>query len=123
MLIANVSACTWVTSFMVMPFAVAIGIVLALTIDLYRAVCQPISYHKSRNSALQKWIVLACWMLGIVVGAPSIFGSNEKIKSCRLTDVLSFTSMLLLFLYILGAAVVIVILYGLIYRCATKQVS
>lgn len=119
----NPNVCNWVTPFMVMPFAVAIGLVLALTIDRYRTVCRPISYHNSRNSGLQKWIVLAFWMFGIVVGSSILGWPNENIASCRLTDVLGFTSMFLMFFCIFGAAVVIIILYGLIYRCATKQVS
>lgn len=108
-------------------FAITIGLVVAMAIDRYWAVCHPISYHNSCSFGFQKWAVFTCVLAGllpIIIGSiPQLSWKNENITSCRIVEILSYGLLTYVSCYIFGAAFIIIILYGCIYRSVSKNVS
>lgn len=116
--------CVWMMSLVIVMFGVTINLLVALSVDRYWAICHPMSYFVVKNAGFKKWIIVSCVALGVVLGSlPALGWSNSSIYSCYVVDVLSFGFMFLCCLWTLGSTLLIIILYGLIYKEISEHVS
>lgn len=108
--------CLIVTSFFLMLSTASILQLLFVSIDRYWTVCHPISYL-TRTSNFIKYAILACWIFSIIFGSTPVL-NNESTKTCSLPIV----HYLVLSFLCIDSAVIISVLYVLIYKTFIKLV-
>lgn len=117
--------CLLLNSFLLSVFAASLFSLVAVSIDRYWAVCDPVTYHV-RTTRLTKVIICFCWILGAVTGFLPYFGWNSGLSAerCDLRTIADFNYLLFVCVLIgFVATLVILVLYLLIYRAILRQVS
>lgn len=113
------------TSFIFVMFGININLLVALSANRYWAVCHPTSYFTSKENGYQKWIIFTSVFIGTILGILPAIGWNSGYfdGACYLVDLVSFSYLFLCCSWTLASSVVIIILYGLIYKSLAKHVS
>lgn len=108
--------CLWMTSLLLVLTTASILQLVCVSIDRYWAICHPISYHL-RETRYAQYVIVVCWLSGIAFGLTPLY-ANWIGENCTL-DIRN-----LLMLAGLGffSAVIIIVLYSLIYRRLLKLV-
>jgi hypothetical protein len=117
--------CLLLNSFLLAIFAASLFSLVAVSIDRYWAICDPVSYHV-RTNRVTKIIIFFCWVLGGITGFLPYFGWNSGMSAerCDLRTIADFNYLLFVCVMIgFVATLVILVLYLLIYRAILKQVS
>lgn len=115
----------WMTSFIFVMFGININLLVALSANRYWAVCHPTSYFTSKENGYQKWIIFTSVSIGFCLGSLPAFGWNSGYfdGACYLLDLVSFSYLFLCCSWTLASSIVIIVLYGLIYKSLAKHVS
>lgn len=120
----NMNLCIWLTSGNAILCITQMNLLITLSSDRYLAVCKPIQYFKQKNLGYQKFLVLACVLLGVTFGLPIILGfNNTSTNSCYAIDILKHEYMLICCIWSIASFIVIMTQYILIYKSLSKQVS
>lgn len=121
----NYTACIWMTSLIFVLFGISINLLVALSANRYWAVCHPTSYYTSKESGYKKWIILSAFSIGTLLGSfPALGWNSGKFDgNCYLVDLVSFSYLLLCCFWTLLSSLVIIVLYGFIYKALAKHVS
>lgn len=117
--------CLLLNSFLLAVFAASHFSLVAVSIDRYWAVCDPVTYHV-RTERVTKLIILMCWIMGIIVGFMLSFGwnSGNSAYRCDLRTIVDFNYLYFVcFAIAFPSTLIILVLYFLIYRAILKQVS
>lgn len=99
---------------------------VAVSIDRYWAICHPVSYQNSKGMGMSRYIILFCWILGMVTGFMPVFGlSNKEFAGhCNMTNIVDIDYLLAMTVFTCcGSIVTMVILYSLIYYRIVGQAS
>lgn len=112
-----VKLCYVLNSLLLMLTTVSIFQLVFVAADRYWAVCLPISYHR-RTPRFAKFIICLCWLIGLTFGLVPWL-DNWAVENCLL-HVISLKLHV-----VLGSCltVLIIIMYSLIYRAFSRQVS
>lgn len=108
--------CLWLASFFLALTAASILQLVFVSVDRFWAICHPISYH-TRPPSYAKIIICMCWIAGIIFGCIPLF-NKWTADNCALHD----SHYQLLSSLGIVSAVIIIILYILIYKAFLKHV-
>lgn len=109
--------CIWVLSIVLSLTMASVFQLLFVSVDRYWAICHPTFYLK-RTAKFTKCVILLCWIAGFIFGMTPVF-TQQTGDECNLHPNLY----VLLSNVTVATLVVVIVLYGLIYRTFKIQVN
>ncbi|XP_060917564.1 adenosine A2a receptor b [Labrus mixtus] len=133
---ANFFGCLFIACFVLILTQGSIFSLLAIAVDRYIAIKNPLRYNSLVTGQRAKGIIALCWFLSVVIGLIPIFGWNkgwnaaannsscpEGLTVCLFEEVVTMDYMIYFNFFgcVLGPLVVMLVIYAHIFLAARRQ--